>query len=285
MLYLNVYDNMILSINNAYVFSDYFNNMSNITRNLKSKIDIIKKAYREHGVRYVIFRMVKYIYVQALDVLTPFYFKWIYRKNNSFIFQGKSYRYLYHSYNTTWKNERQVEVPIIWDLVQNSKGKRVLEIGNVLRHYFHCRHDVVDLYENYPGVINQDIEIFHPANKYDLVVSISTFEHIGCDENEPDNHNKFIQAINNVVGNILAPGGKFTLTIPLGQNIEMEKILKAGFIQFTSITCLRNLSSRLNQWKEFRWDDIMMQEFNESGHWSGSSDTFIIGTIIKPSKQ
>ena len=35
-------------------------------------------------------------------------------------------------------------------------------------------------------VINEDITYFQPNHKYDLIVSISTFEHIGFDEDPRD---------------------------------------------------------------------------------------------------
>jgi hypothetical protein len=110
----------------------------------------------------------------------------------TFIFNGKTYYYFVHKYNTTWKNERAVEVPIIWDIVREHyrQGKRVLEVGNVLSHYFRIFHDVLDKYEVAEGVINQDVVDFKPAWKYDLIVSISTLEHVGWDE-EPKEPEKF----------------------------------------------------------------------------------------------
>src|SRR2546422_127317 len=84
-------------------------------------------------------------------------------RKKTFIFNGRSYRYFYHVYNKTWKNERGVEIPIFWEIVQTHQGKRILEVGNVLSHYFHIQHDVVDRYEVAPGVINQDIVVFSPS--------------------------------------------------------------------------------------------------------------------------
>ena len=52
-----------------------------------------------------------------------------------FEFLGNLYKYSTHEYNETWKNERTVEVPIIWEYVKEYKGKNILEVGNVLSHY------------------------------------------------------------------------------------------------------------------------------------------------------
>jgi Asp-tRNA(Asn)/Glu-tRNA(Gln) amidotransferase A subunit family amidase len=88
----------------------------------------------------------------------------------SFRFRGKSYRYFRHEYNSTWLHERAVEVPIVYGLVRKHRAGRVLEIGNVLPHYFPVDHDVVDKYEPGERVINQDILDFAPEAGYDLIV-------------------------------------------------------------------------------------------------------------------
>jgi hypothetical protein len=38
---------------------------------------------------------------------------------------------------------------------------------------------VLDKYEQAPGVINEDVVSFSPPQKYDLIVSVSTLEHVG----------------------------------------------------------------------------------------------------------
>jgi len=51
----------------------------------------------------------------------------------------------------------------------------------VLSHYFAVKHDIVDKYEIAPSVVNEDLVNFKPGKKYDLIVSISTLEHVGWD--------------------------------------------------------------------------------------------------------
>lgn len=85
--------------------------------------------------------------------------------NQNFKFQRRSYHYFCHRYNTTWKNERAVEVPIIWDIVRNFTG-RILELGNVLSHYYPVTHYVVDKYEKAKGVINSDVVNLRPTIRY-----------------------------------------------------------------------------------------------------------------------
>src|SRR5881396_1029660 len=70
-----------------------------------------------------------------------------FKSGRSFTARGVDYRYFYHAYNQTYCNERAVEIPIVWPIVQRVPPERVLEVGNVLSHYFSTRHDVVDKYE------------------------------------------------------------------------------------------------------------------------------------------
>ena len=103
------------------------------------------------------------------------------------LFHGLSHEYFYNSYNFTWCNERIVEVPIIMRFIEEAGNKRILEVGNVLSHYVAHDHDVVDKYERSSMIINEDIAHFRSEKPYDLIVSISTLEHIGWDESDSRN--------------------------------------------------------------------------------------------------
>lgn len=186
-----------------------------------------------------------------LMVIYPYYriFRWF----AAFTFQQAMYYYCLSPFNFTWENERIIEVPIIWKLVKESNGGKILEVGNVLSHYFRINHDVVDKYEKACGVINEDITYFQPNHKYDLIVSISTFEHIGFDEN-PRDPNKILDAIKNI-RNLLTLAGKAVITLPLGYHSELDDLLKEGKIQFDEKYCMKRIS-RLNSWVEVKWDVV-----------------------------
>lgn len=66
------------------------------------------------------------------------------KEPNTFTFNNRQYEYFDHPHHNTFCNERRVEIPIIWDIVRKNGGKRVLEVGNTLSHYFSCNHYVVD---------------------------------------------------------------------------------------------------------------------------------------------
>jgi hypothetical protein len=68
----------------------------------------------------------------------------------TFVFNGRTYPYLYHVCNKTWKNERGVEIPIFREMLLHHQNARILEVGNVLSHYFPVHHDVVDKHEVAP---------------------------------------------------------------------------------------------------------------------------------------
>lgn len=148
----------------------------------------------------------------------------------TFTFDGRQYRYFRHPYNATWDNERAVEVPIVGRAIQEAGEVRILEVGNVLSHYFRHRHDIVDKYERGPGVVNVDILEYRPEQPYDLIISISTLEHVGWDEDVCDPQ-KIPRAVNHL-RSMLASGGRALVTIPLGYNPYLDDMLRRGTLRF-----------------------------------------------------
>lgn len=170
----------------------------------------------------------------------------------TFAFDGRDYPYLYHFCNKTWKNERGVEIPIFREILMAHPGKRILEVGHVLGHYFPIHHDVVDKYEVATGVINQDIVGFVPPRPYDLIMSISTLEHVGWDEN-PREPSKLLQAIEHLRHHCLAPGGRIVASLPIGYNTFFDGLLRDGKSPFTEHRFLKRISKR-NYWVESDWN-------------------------------
>lgn len=162
--------------------------------------------------------------------LDPVIYGLHYSNNSSkhFIFCNSSYNYFYYPHNSTWKNERCVELPIVYKFIENESVEDVLEVGNVLSHYFNCHHQVVDKYEEGSNVVNVDIVDFQPSKKYKLIVSISTFEHIGFDEQIKDPA-KIFKCVDKLTS-LLLPGGKLVYTVPLGLNPHLDSSLIEGYI-------------------------------------------------------
>jgi hypothetical protein len=145
-----------------------------------------------------------------------------------FSFKGIDLDYFYHSYNMTWVSERCIEVPIGRHYAKQAPAAEVLEVGNVLSHYGPVEHTIIDKYETGPGVKNIDIATFQRATPFRVIFSISTFEHIGFDD-EPGAGSaaKIKEAIANC-RKLLLPGGVFAITVPIGYNPELDGMISSG---------------------------------------------------------
>lgn len=207
-------------------------------------------------------------------------------KRRTLEFQHRTYDYFYNSYNPTFTNERVVEIPIAWDEVKRYAPDRVLEVGNVLAHYYNIQHQVVDKYEQAPGVLNADVVDFHPGRLYDLIVSISTLEHVGWDETprEPD---KFLRGVANLA-TLLAPGGTMLVTLPVGYNAAVDHFLATGMIPFTSVGYLKR-DEFGGRWREVAsWNDVAGTVYlhgrrTNIGTWiPGTAQALAVGRITRP---
>jgi cyclopropane fatty-acyl-phospholipid synthase-like methyltransferase len=79
-------------------------------------------------------------------------------------------------------------------------------------------------------VLNVDVLAFHPDEPYDLIVSVSTLEHVGWDDDERDPA-KIPLAIDHL-RSLLAPGGRAIVTLPLGYNPWLDKMLEEDTVAF-----------------------------------------------------
>lgn len=165
----------------------------------------------------------------------------------TFRFAGGRYEYFCHPYNTTWRNERAVEVPIALRALHGVDPAETLEVGNVLRHYGALQHQVVDKYEPDPAIENADIVDFDPGRQFSLVVSISTLEHVGWDE-APRDPPKVLRAFERL-DTLLAPGGLLLVTLPVGYNPHLDRYLREGQVRFDEMRYIERVSAR-NLWVE-----------------------------------
>lgn len=183
------------------------------------------------------------------------------RKSLSFNFDGKSYRYFYHPYNLTWLNERCVEIPIARDLLEQHQGKNILEVGNVLSRYNpNLTHTVVDKYErsDRPNYFVEDAETFDQGGPYDLILSISTLEHVGWDElpRDPDKIARTIQHLRS----LLSSNGKLLFTAPIGYSPPLDLVV-GDLLNRGHIQCLQRINV-LNEWVETTWSEASNNKFH-----------------------
>ncbi len=164
-----------------------------------------------------------------------------------FDFRGEHYPYLFHRYKRTWLTERAVEVPVVQSIVDRQAGGRVLEVGNVLSHYRPQTHLVIDKYERAPGVLNRDVLALDGLGQFDLIVAISTLEHVGWDEapRDPDRAIRAVWALHA----LLAPGGRLVLTVPVGYNPAFDAALREGAVPLCATAALRRVGGGTH-WRE-----------------------------------
>lgn len=174
-------------------------------------------------------------------------------RRGRFAFGSEQYPYLYHRYKFSWLTERAVEVPIVQAIVDRHRTRRVLEVGNVLAHYREQDHLIVDKYEQGPGVLNRDVLELADLGAFDLVVAVSTIEHVGRDE-EPRDPEKASEAVR-ALRSLLARGGRLVLTVPVGYHHGLDAALRDGTFRPARLGALRR--ERLGpHWREVSPDTV-----------------------------
>ncbi|MGI6483718.1 MAG: hypothetical protein ACOX08_10690 [Methanobacterium sp.] len=218
---------------------------------------MIKNAFEKGGLIYLLKKGPNFVFKQISNFVEYYIIIYPFKRDNFFVFNNTKYHYFYHYHNPTWKNERTIEVPIIMEKVKKTNGN-ILELGNVLSNYFNFEHDILDKYDKFPNVINEDVVDFVPNYKYDLIVSISTLEHVGWDEPTRDPE-KVLVALKKMK-KWLVKGGELIFTVPIGHNTYLDQLFKDDNIKCTEIFYLKRTSN--TEWIETTWDDIKDTQYN-----------------------
>lgn len=196
---------------------------------------------QEHGVRHLVLRLFlhprlpwnRFIWNPTVALLRRA------SSRSTVVYGGQSIPYMF------WceAGERIVEVPIaLRFLASASPSEPALEVGNVLRHFvsrerFPSRYVVLDKYERSPGVVNSDVTTFVPEHTFSTILSISTLEHVGFDEDEQD-PSKFRRAVEHLYHDCLANGGRMLVTVPVGYNPAVDALLREGHLGVGRVTTL-----------------------------------------------
>lgn len=169
--------------------------------------------------------------------------------SKTFVFQGHQYPYFSSG------SDRTMEVPIAMEAVRrhSAKGNKILEVGRVLPRYYKFKETVVDKFE---GPIKEDILAWKPPHDFNLIISISTVEHIWWDELKQ--YKKFGGTIPRTPGaatkaihrmyTFLARGGEMLCTWPMAHNPPLDADLFAGKFPGAQVEYMRRTSGKTNQW-------------------------------------
>jgi hypothetical protein len=141
------------------------------------------------------------------------------------------------------------------------ENTKILEIGAVLPHYLQRDWDVIDKYETFEGITNEDVTEFRPRRKYNLIMSISTLEHVGFDE-EIKEPNKIVLALHNLRENCLNKNGVILVTLPLGYNKHMDELLYNGELNFDESYYFKRINAK-NEWVETCKNDVVETGYNK----------------------
>ncbi len=218
----------------------------------------MKTVYRNEGLSSSVKKLLSYV-INKIHVTYVIYKIDYTIFNKFFIVDDKRYRYFINTYNSV-TTERVVEIPFAKEFVFKNIGKNVLEVGNVLSHYLSVNYDIVDKYEKSLHVINVDIIEFNSEKKYDLIISISTIEHIGFDETIKK-IGKSKEAMLKIVS-LLNINGIAVITVPLGYNPEIDSIIMNDEIRFSKKLFLKRVN-KLNLWEETTMEDALKYKYGQ----------------------
>lgn len=231
-------------------------NIYKLNKKKESFTFVLKKALhalKNKGVGYVLATTRNRIYRAAFSPLVKL------RKQDSFMFGDRKLEYCYTKKGAAWTNERVIEIPIIKLLLKQYKNKRILEIGNVMCNFDKIKSIVVDKYEKAKGVINHDIIDYKPKEKFDVVFSISTLEHVGWDD-IPRKQENFLKGIKNIKQNCLKKNAELIFTMPIGYNTYLDNLLKNNKIKINKQYYFKRLSLN-NKWIETGKKQALKQKY------------------------
>lgn len=244
------------------------------------------RVIRREGLLSFVGRTSHYFLRASLSFVSPLAIRIIPKviPKRHFTYNGKKLPYLYHKKSLAWTNERTVEVPIVTDHIrefaQKMPDEKILEVGAVLPHYFpEIRSDVLDKFEKSQGtinIINGDVIDFRPNQKYKLIVSISTLEHVGFDDDVKDPEG-ILKALENLKNNCLEENGEILVTLPIGYNTDVDRYIFNNNLDLREETYLKR-TGILNKWRE-----ISKEEAKRSKYPGFSAQTIIVGLIRKSS--
>jgi hypothetical protein len=165
----------------------------------------------------------------------------------TFRLNSRIYNYWFNKYNKTYANERSVEIALGLTEISQHNHESILELGCVLPHYTKCNWRVIDKFEIGKGIINEDILQYKSDKKFDLIICLSTLEHIGIDDSVV-NPKLSVQALDKLKS-LLSSSGKLLITVPAGYNSFLDDYLIHDQSGLTECLAMKRLTP-WNTWKQ-----------------------------------
>ncbi len=165
--------------------------------------------------------------------------------------------YCYHEHNSSFRNERKVEVPLgayFLDKFNND----VFEVGCVMPHYGRGEHTIIDLTDNHPRNIKANALHWDYTGKN--VLSISTIEHFMTREYGNGSNEDSITCLSKIV----TEAKNYLITFPTCYNEFLHQHMKSN--AFIPRVMLKRINQNENEWEQyFDFDNVDI----EFGHWDG----------------
>jgi len=162
------------------------------------------------------------------------------------------------------------------NLIALEELSKLTILNTILYNESPIRKEEID-YDKFEEIseLFRDVIDFKSSKKYDLILSISTLEHVGWDE-EIKESDKILYTIENLKS-CLADMGILIVTMPLGYNSYLDILLKEKRIEFTKTYFMKRITSD-NKWAETAWEDVKDSKFSYDPVFANG---LIIGIIKK----
>lgn len=221
----------------------------------RTRLQIIREDLKNDGiVGFALRRVQKNIIDPIQRVITT-----ALHTNSSITIGTQSISYLDHPYNSTWSNERCIEIPFFQSLLASlPKGSKILEVGHTLTHYVPSNHQIIDKYEPGLGVQNVDILEYQDSTRFDLIFAISTIEHIGVHE-EDTRANKVVFALKHM-RSLLTTTGSLWVSFPAGVNPDLDRVMRNRELPWKECYFFRR--DRWNRWSQSNLKEYLSAQYN-----------------------
>jgi hypothetical protein len=161
------------------------------------------------------------------------------------MYNGKEYPYLDHWHSRAWENDKAILGPIGLKFIGGYPGAEVLEIGNVLSHYYGSNHLVLDRYERnkYNNVLKANFTGFYWNTPFKRILSIDEVAKLCEYSLDP------VAALGSMfskVKRLLTPDGTALVTIPTNYSYIITDAITNNKVPYDDLDVMAKYGA--NKW-------------------------------------